>query len=675
MADKPFRQQQQQQHNEGLRRRKEVARQLEAQRAHLPITIARDELVKEIMAHDCTVVVGETGSGKTTQIPQFLMDAGLTRHGAIAITQPRRVAATSIAKRVSEEVGCVLGKKVGYAVRFDDTSSPSTELRYMTDGIYSTIILDEAHERTLRTDILLGMVKRIQQQRKALAIQDPEHNHPLKIIVMSATLDAERFSEYFNGAKILYVSGRLHPVTTFHTTTPHADYLDAALVTIFQIHQEQAVGDILVFLTGQEDIESLDRLIRDYAARLPEDSAQLLPCPIFSALPPSQQARVFNPAPPNTRKVVLATNIAETSITISGIRYVIDTGLAKVRAYDARVGMETLLVQPISKSSARQRAGRAGREAAGTCYRLYMADTYEDLTEDAEPEIKRCNLASVILNIKASGCEDVLSFDFLDRPSRDGCKLLLNHKMKSNRWNLVIRALEQLFALGALKENGTLADSGRRMAELPLDPTYARVLFQAELLGCVSEVIDVIALLSVDSLFYASHEQRDQALEARRPFTTRDGDHLTLLNVLTAYRQMDGDREWCRQHYIQIRAMTQIMDVRKQLAMVCQRLGMDPQSSCGPERELVLRCFLAGFFQNTALRQLDGTYRSVVGGQTVSIHPMSSLFGQRAEAIMYDELVFTTRQYARGVSAIKANWLPEAAPNYFDRVRLNQVSS
>ncbi|RKP23568.1 RNA helicase-like protein, partial [Syncephalis pseudoplumigaleata] len=344
------------------------------------------ELVKEILANDCTVVVGETGSGKTTQIPQFLMEAGLTQHGAIAITQPRRVAATSIAKRVAEEVGCALGGRVGYAVRFDDTSSPSTQLRYMTDGMllrellsdprldrYSTIILDEAHERTLRTDILLGMVKRIQQQRKALATQHGR-GHPLKIVVMSATLDAERFSEYFDGAKILYVSGRLHPVTIFHTTAPHADYLDAALVTIFQIHQEQAAGDILVFLTGQEDIESLERLIRDYAARLPEHSPQLLPCPIFAALPPSQQARVFNPAPPNTRKVVLATNIAETSITISGIRYVIDTGLAKVRAYDARMGLETLLVQPISKSSARQRAGRAGRE---------------DLMEDAEPEIRR----------------------------------------------------------------------------------------------------------------------------------------------------------------------------------------------------------------------------------------------------------------------------------------------
>ncbi|KAI8053529.1 P-loop containing nucleoside triphosphate hydrolase protein [Syncephalis plumigaleata] len=599
------------------------------------------------------------------------MEAGLTTYGAIAITQPRRVAATSIAKRVAEEVGCRLGGRVGYAVRFDDTSTPATQLRYMTDGMllrellsdpmldrYSAIILDEAHERTLRTDILLGMVKRIQQQRRELSKQDGKH-HPLKIIVMSATLDAERFSEYFDGAKILYVSGRLHPVSIFHTTEPHADYLDTALVTIFQIHQERAAGDILVFLTGQEDIESLERLIRDYAARLPENSPQLLPCPIFAALPPSQQARVFNPAPANTRKVVLATNIAETSITISGIRYVIDTGLAKVRAYDARLGLETLLVQPISKSSARQRAGRAGREAAGNCYRLYTADTFEDLAEDAEPEIRRCNLASVILNIKASGCEDVLSFDFLDRPSREG----------------LMRALEQLFALGALNDNGTLNDVGRRMAELPLDPTYAKVLFQAELLGCVSEVIDVIALLSVDSLFYASHEQRDKAIEARRPFTTRDGDHLTLLNVLVAYRQMDGDREWCRQHYIQARAMSQIMDVRKQLGIICERLGMDPQSSCGPDREMVLRCFLAGFFQNTALRQLDGTYRSVVGGQTVSVHPMSTLFGQRPEAIVYDELVFTTRQYARGVSAIKASWLPEAAPTYFDRVRLSQPSS
>ncbi|RKP07212.1 P-loop containing nucleoside triphosphate hydrolase protein [Thamnocephalis sphaerospora] len=596
----------------------------------------------------------------------------------IAVTQPRRVAATSIAKRVAEEVGCALGSTVGYAVRFDDTSSPATRLRYMTDGMllrellsdpmllrYSTIMLDEAHERTLRTDILLGMVKRIQRERRELAARDTTVQ-PLKIVVMSATLDAERFSEYFDGAKILYVSGRQHGVTIYHTSTPSADYLDAALVAVYQIHQERPAGDILVFLTGQEDIESLDRMIREQAKRLPPGlpdattfKLQILPCPIFAALPAAQQARVFDPAPPNTRKVVLATNIAETSITISGIRYVIDTGLAKVRAYDARIGMETLLVQPISKSSARQRTGRAGREAPGECYRLYTADTYEDLPEDAEPEIRRCNLASVVLSIKASGCEDVLSFDFLDRPTR----------------NTLIRALEQLFALGALKENGELADAGRRMAELPLDPTYAKVLFQSELLGCTREVIDVISLLSVDAVFYASHEQREQAAEARRKFTARDGDHLTLLSVLEAYSQVNGDHDWCRENFVHARAMRQVLDVRRQLEIVCRRLKIDPDASCGQDRESVLRAFLAGFFQNAALLQPDGTYRSVVGGQTVSIHPMSTLFGKRTEAIMYDELIFTTRQYARSVSAVRASWLPDAAPRYFDRVRIANAAS
>ncbi|RUS32656.1 P-loop containing nucleoside triphosphate hydrolase protein [Jimgerdemannia flammicorona] len=630
-------------------------------RRSLPIFSAREHILEQIRSKATVIIVGETGS----EIPQYILEAGLAsaQHGAIAVTQPRRVAAISLAKRVAEEVGTSLRQKVGYSIRFDDTSSPSTLIKYLTDGMlirellsdrlllkYRVVVLDEAHERTLRTDILFGMVKAIQGQRAEMCRRG-EGVHKLKIVVMSATLDAERFSD----AKILYVSGRLHPVRIYNTIEPQSDYIDAALVTIFQIHLEQPMGDILVFLTGQEEIETLEKLLKEHAATLPPTASRILACPIFAALPTAQQQRVFTPAPRGTRKVVLATNIAETSITIQGIRYVVDCGVAKVRGFNARIGIDSLSVHPISKSSARQRTGRAGREAAGFCYRLYTAETFNTLEKDTVPEIKRCNLSSAILLLKASGIEDVLGFDYMDRPSRASLE----------------RALVQLYALGAIGgDNGKLTDLGRQMAEFPLDPTFSKVLIQSQHHNCTAEVISVISLLSVDSIFYMPQDKREQASEARRKFLHGDGDHLTLLNVLREYDKAKGDREWCRENFLNVRNLEHVLDVQKQLTQFCIRLSISPTTTCGSDLDAVLRCFLAGFFVNTALIQPDGSYRSVVGQQTVNIHPSSTMFKKKVDAIMYNELVFTTKEYVRGVSKIQSAWLTGVAPPYFNNVKI-----
>ncbi|KAF9361515.1 putative ATP-dependent RNA helicase dhr2 [Mortierella sp. NVP85] len=640
------------------------SKELKKHRKALPIYSARDAIIKEVKENACVVIVGETGSGKTTQIPQYLLEAGLAAHGTIAITQPRRVAAINLAKRVADEVGTRIGQKVGYSIRFDDTSSKDSMIKYMTDGImlrellsdrlllkYSVIILDEAHERTLRTDILFGMVKSIQKQRQEMIAQGRKDVKPLKIVVMSATLDAEKFSEYFYNAKIMYISGRMYPVRIFNTIEPQADYLDAALVTAFQIHQEEAPGDILIFLTGQEEIESLEKLIEEYSVDLPRSAGKLIPCPIFAAQDSFTQQRIFEPAPPGTRKVILATNIAETSITIPNIRYVVDTGCHKSRGYNSKIGIESLLVEPISKSSARQRTGRAGREAPGLCFRLYTEDSFDQLEEDAIPEIKRCNLESAILSLKASGIDDVTGFDFMDRPSKNG----------------MLRALEHLYALEALDDDGKLTETGKKMASFPVDPPYAKVLLQSEKMECTKEAIEIISLLTVDTIFSAPSSKREEANEARQKFLSLDGDHLTYLNTLYAYESVKGDRDWCRENFINSRHMRHVLDVRKQLIQFCTRAGIDPSKSCGYDLEVVLKCFLAGFFQNTALLQPDGTYKSIIGGQTVSIHPSSSLFGRRREAIMYNELVFTTKHYIRGVSALDSSWLSQAAPKYFGR--------
>lgn len=485
--------------------------------------------------------------------------------GGVAVTQPRRVAAVNLAKRVAEETMTRLGSKVGYTVRFDDTSSPQTVIKYLTDGMllreilsdelllrYKVIVLDEAHERTLRTDMLFGMIKKIQKIR--LERQGEDGILPLKIVIMSATLDAEKFSEFFNNAKILYVSGRLYPVDTMFTVEPQADYLDAALVSIFQIHVNNPKGDILVFLPGQDAIESLTTLVNEYSAQLRPTQQKLLACPLFAALPPSQQQKVFDPAPENTRKVVLSTNIAETSITIPGIKYVIDCGLAKLRGFNPKIGVESLLLHPISKSSAWQRTGRAGREAAGVCYRLYTEDAFRDLEDDTVPEIRRCNLAAAVLSLKASGVDNVLEFDYMDRPSRAS----------------LVRALEELYALGAIDDSGHLSELGKQMAEFPLDPTYSKVLIQSKEYGCSLEVIAIISLLSVDSVFFTPSDKREQATEARKKFIHPDGDHLTLLNVLKSYWEVKGDVEWCKENFINNRNI-KIAMVRKKEKKILER--------------------------------------------------------------------------------------------------------
>ena len=382
----------------------------------LPVNKNKSKILNGVEQNQVVILVGETGSGKTTQIPQLLYAKNYRK---MVVTQPRRVAAISISKRVAEEMNVKLGTTVGYQIRFEDVSQRDTSIKFVTDGIllrellndknlskYNVIILDEAHERTLRTDILFGALKEILKKRKKL-----------KLIIMSATLNAGQFAQYFNNAPVISIPGRQHQVSTFYAPEKQSDYVDSAMVTILQIHKKPEPGDILVFLTGQEEIENMEKLLIEQTKDLKSD-LKLMVCPIFSSLPSAQQALIFEKTPAGCRKVVLSTNIAETSITISGIRFVVDTGMVKIRGFNPKTGIETLNVSPISRASANQRAGRAGREAPGFCYRLYTEASFNTLDSETIPEIKRCNLASVILLLKSSGIEDIVSFDFMDKPSR-----------------------------------------------------------------------------------------------------------------------------------------------------------------------------------------------------------------------------------------------------------------
>lgn len=451
-----------------------------------------------------------------------------------------------------------------------------------------------------------------------------------------------------------HIEGRQHPVTIIYTPEPVQNIVEAALRTIFQIHYKEPMpGDVLVFLTGQETIESLESLVKEYALSMGPDVPKLVVLPLFAALPQAAQQRVFQPAPPKTRKIIISTNIAETSVTVSGVRFVIDCGKAKVKQFRARIGLDSLLVKPISKSAAIQRKGRAGREAPGKCYRLYTEPDYHTMQQSNTPEILRCDLSHAILTMKARGLDDIINFPFLDRPPREALE----------------KALLLLLQLGALTESGAISEIGLQMAKLPLTVTLGRVLIAAAEpeLDCVAEVIDIISCLSVENVFLnlTSEEKKEEAEVARRELYRREGDHLTFLTTVQAYAAENTDRKaWAEKHFVSHRAMQAVMDVRKQLRAQCQRsktLSRQANQTITPELAVsILKCFLKGFATNTARLFPDGSYKTMVGNQTVAIHPSSGLFGKKVEAIMYNEFVFTNRSYARSVSAMQMDWIGDA---------------
>nr|XP_054771734.1 ATP-dependent RNA helicase DHX33-like isoform X1 [Lytechinus pictus] len=627
------------------------------QRCSLPIYPARGKLITEIRKAASVVVLGETGSGKTTQIPQYLLEAGMTKAGMIAVTQPRRVAAISISTRVADEMGCELGTQVGYCVRFDDATSEQTKIKYMTDGMllreaildpklsrYSIVVLDEAHERTVHTDVLFGVVKAAQQQRV-------NGNRPLKIVVMSATMDVDHFSEYFNNAPVLYLQGRQHPIELMYSSSPQPDYLFSTLVTIFQIHQEQpASEDMLVFLTGQEEIESVARSVREVALDLPQDVPGLVALPMYASLPPGQQLRVFQPAPVGKRKIILATNIAETSVTIPGIKHVIDTGRVKAKSYQAGTGLDLLKVQWVSQAQAWQRTGRAGREDSGTCWRMYTEDEFTKLNANTIPEIQRSNLANVVLQIMALGIKNVLTFDFMDPPPREALEAALKH-------------LELLGAVNR-ERNLQLTPIGKEMSSYPLDPPMSKVIISAKDYGCLEEILTIVSVLSVESVLHSPMIKREKALAAWKKFYCSEGDHVTLLSIFRAYKAVKNKKEWCRVNFINHRNVKHAIDVRKQLRELCVCANLQLQS-CGHDFTQIRKCLTQGLFMNSAELQCDGSYLTLDRKQTVAIHPSSCLFQCKPSYLLYSELVHTSKCYMRNVCVVDADWLYETAPAFF----------
>ncbi|UPL02123.1 hypothetical protein LCI18_013057 [Fusarium solani-melongenae] len=626
-------------------------------RKSLPIYQYRDEFLAALEQYQVLVIVGETGSGKTTQLPQYLHEAGYTKNGMkVGCTQPRRVAAMSVAARVADEVGVKVGNEVGYTIRFEDCTSDKTVLKYMTDGMllrefmtepdlggYSALMIDEAHERTVHTDILLALVKDLSRER-------PD----LKLLISSATMNAEKFAQYFDDAPIFNIPGRRYPVDIYYTPAPEANYLAAAITTTFQIHTTQGKGDILIFLTGQDEIEAAEQEIAETAKKLGSRIKELVICPIYANLPSELQSKIFEPTPDGARKVVLATNIAETSLTIDGIVYVIDPGYVKENVYNPATGMSNLVVVPCSRASANQRSGRAGRVGPGKCFRLYTKFAYmNEMDESTTPEIQRTNLNGVVLQLKSLGINELLEFEFMDPPPTEA----------------LIGALNQLFALQALNHRGELTKLGRQMAEFPTDPMLAKAVLAADKEGCVEEVLSIVSMLGeASALFFRPKDKKIHADSARNRFTVKDGgDHITLLNVWNQWVDSDFSPVWSKENFLQQRSLTRARDVRDQLAKLCERVEVAP-STCGASNlRPIKRAITAGFFPNAARLQKSGdSYRTVKNNTTVWIHPSSVLMAidPPEKMVVYFELVQTTKEYMRSVMPIEPRWLSELAPHF-----------
>mmetsp|Transcript_25412 Transcript_25412/g.71746 ORF Transcript_25412/g.71746 Transcript_25412/m.71746 type:complete len:1147 (-) Transcript_25412:122-3562(-) len=637
------------------------SRPIKEQRESLPIFKLRNELLQAIHDNPILIVIGETGSGKTTQITQYLAEAGYTSTGMIGCTQPRRVAAMSVAKRVAEEFGCRLGQEVGYAIRFEDQTGPETMIKYQTDGMllrevltdpdvtkYSVIMLDEAHERTISTDVLFGLLKRALKNRPNL-----------KIIVTSATLDAEKFSRYFFNSHIFTIPGRTFPVEILYSKDPEQDYVEAALMTVLQIHLTEPSGDVLVFLTGQEEIDTACQILHERMQKLEAMSPPpLIILPVYSALPSEMQTMIFEPPPPGCRKCIVATNIAEASLTIDGIYFVVDPGMAKVKMFNPKTGMDSLLITPISQANARQRSGRAGRTGPGKCYRLYTEVAYRtEMLPTAVPEIQRTNLSNVVLLLKAMGINNMLAFDFMDPPPVE----------------TMINAMESLWTLGSLDDEGLLTKLGRKMAEFPIGPNLSKMLLTAVDLRCSDEIMTIVAMLSVQNVFYRPKDKQAMSDQKKARFHQPEGDHCTLLEVYKGWAHNRFSNPWCYENFIQARALRRSQDVRKQMITLMDRYKFEI-SSCGNDYNRIRKCITSGYFGNACRRDPQEGYRTLCDHQQVYIHPSSALYQRNPEWIIYHELVLTTKEYLRECSTVEPQWLPELAPNLFIRADPTKLS-
>jgi ATP-dependent helicase HrpA len=631
----------------------------------LPVSARREDIAAAIRDHQVVIVAGETGSGKTTQLPKICLELGRGVHGLIGHTQPRRIAARSVAERIAEEVGRPLGETVGYQVRFTDHSSRDTLVKLMTDGIllaelqhdrmlsaYDTLIIDEAHERSLNIDFILGYLKQLLPRR-------PD----LKVVITSATIDPQRFSAHFSDAPIVEVSGRTYPVEIRYRPLVEEAYDDEEGETVVRDQTEAIVdavreltaegpGDILVFLPGEREIRDTADVLSKLTTR-PADAFDVVP--LYARLSSAEQHKVFERH--SRRRVVLATNVAETSLTVPGIRYVVDAGLARISRYSLRTKVQRLPIEPVSQASANQRSGRCGRVEAGIAIRLYSEEDYESRPAFTDPEILRTNLASVILQMTALGLGDVARFPFVDPPDRRN----------------VTAGVQLLEELGALRE-GRLTPLGRQLVALPVDPRLARMVVEADRRGCLREVLVISAALSLQDPRERPADQQAQADQKHARFKDETSDFLTWLNLWHYVRGQQKElsssafRRMCRAEYLNYLRIREWQELEAQLRQVAKQLKLEAgRPADQPDADGIHQSLLAGLLSHVGLRDPDK--RDYLGARNArfSIFPGSGLFRKQPQFVMSAELVETSRLYARVNAAIKPEWAEELGAHLVKR--------
>ena len=689
----------------------------------LPIYKSKQELINLINNENINIIVimGETGCGKTTQVPKIIYENCFMDNKMICITQPRRIAAISISQRVAEEMNTKIGDLVGYSVRFKEKMSNKTKIKFVTDGMlvrecildknlskYKYIILDEVHERSIHTDILMMICKDLIINKK---------RKDLKLIIMSATLNPKKYMDYFNTNTLLKIQGRKFPVKVYNIQEEENDknndnilknknkiddydliskYIDKCLNSILQIilsnEEEKKNGDILVFLPGQEDIEDLQELLlnkkEEIINEFPEKKIEFKILPLFGSLPSNQQMLIFKPLKnkfgKNIRKIILSTNIAETSLTIKNIKFIIDSGFFKMRKFYPKLNIDTLKITPISKNSALQRAGRTGRESSGICYRLYTQKEYNNFEENTEPEIQRINLRNISLQLFSIGYNNFNKIDFIDKPPKENFN----------------NAYEDLISLGAIEndENHNITELGKKMSVLPMDPIYSIILINAlnnEYNEVFEDIVSIISVLQSDNIFYTPNSKKEIIEKIREKFIDSSSDHLTLRNIFKEYKNNNNKQEFCKENYLNDKALSKSMEIFKQIIGYLKRMkineykkdekkemedkieqidkylnglkniGIDNNEN---KNKLILNCLLTGYFNNIAKYSNDNYFITIKGNQLCKIHPTSVLIkkpklGKQYGYLIFNEMIITSKKYLKCCTLIT----PQQAEKYISK--------
>eukprot|EP00127_Corallochytrium_limacisporum_P004187 Clim_evm132s157 gene=Clim_evmTU132s157 len=686
---------------EDYEKRTKRRKQLLSERKQLPIWEGRHRIVETLKSRPVMILIGETGTGKTTQVPQFLYDAYKDDpRTSVVCTQPRRIAAISVAQRVNEEISGDrkrLGGLVGYSVRFDRKESQSTRIKFVTDGMllreaqqdpllskYSVVLLDEVHERTVDTDIVLGILRDILEREKSgnFAPGTKKRKNKLRVVLMSATMNPKLFSDFFgpDQCSVQYVAGRQYPIDVYHVgkaedcedrnhavavaalqlhipeprmdTPEHKALVHSALQHPERSNNTSALGSILIFSTGREEIEGICRLLRTANRELESLSEpQFDVIPLYAALSGDEQLKAFDPIPEGKRRVIVATNVAETSITLPNIRFVIDSGQVKVKRFDAANNFDTLRTELITKGQARQRMGRAGREGPGVCIRVYTERDFQKMDEDTTPEILRSSLTGSLLYMASIGIKDVVNFNYISKPDIQS----------------IANALENLVYLGCVNaDEGTITPLGKQISRFPLPPYLAKWIIRSAQQGCSEEVCIIISMLSSDNVFYDSSSAQDiEDEEGNSPyarFVSKYGDHLTLLNVWRAYRKAKKDRHWCHANRLNRRSLLFAESVHRQLVELMTTMKL-PRTSCQDDLLTLRKSITECYILNSAVRIRPGLYRTLRKHREVHIHPSSSMFGRNAECVVFAEQVSTSKEYVRIVTGVDISWVSKLAPS------------